>query len=67
MPAERLRPRCGRLVVDCHTHPAFKSKLLRFHAADGKIDFSLRGLLEEMKGAKVRAAATFASYVPAFF
>ncbi|MGQ9514220.1 MAG: amidohydrolase family protein [Thermoproteota archaeon] len=54
------------MVIDCHTHPVFKSKLFRSYAEDGKIDFSLRGLLNEMKAARVEAAATFASYVPEF-
>ncbi len=59
-------PRCTDLVVDCHTHPAFESELLRSYATNGKVVFSLQGLLNEMKVAKVRAAATFASYVPEF-
>ncbi|MEM2914180.1 MAG: hypothetical protein QXH91_02080, partial [Candidatus Bathyarchaeia archaeon] len=54
------------MVIDCHTHPAFESELLKSYAIDGNINFSLRGLLNEMKGAHIEKAAAFASYVPEF-
>jgi hypothetical protein len=54
------------VVVDCHTHPAFESELFRLYAADGKVDFTLSGLLAEMRAARVEAAAIYASYVPEF-
>jgi len=54
------------LIVDCHVHPTFESDLFRMYAMDGRVNFSLHGLLAEMSDAHVEAAATYASYVPEF-
>jgi predicted TIM-barrel fold metal-dependent hydrolase len=54
------------LVVDCHVHPAFDSGLFKMYAMDGRTDFTLGGLLAEMRATRVEAAATYASYVPEF-
>jgi len=64
--AGRIWSECVNLVVDCHVHPTFESDLFRMYAMDGRVNFSLHGLLAEMKDAHVEAAVTYASYVPEF-
>lgn len=50
-------------IYDTHTHVAFESKLFKDWANERMIDFTLNGLLEEMKGSGVTKALVFASYL----
>ena len=36
-------------IIDCHTHPLFKDKELKEFAKEANVNFSLEGLLEELK------------------
>lgn len=57
----------NELIIDCHTHPCFRSKLLKEVAQTNNIEFSTQGLLNDMKRNRVSKALAFASYLKEFY
>ena len=48
-------------IIDCHTHPIFNDSLLKKTALENKIDFSYKGLLNEMKENRVERILAISS------
>jgi Tat protein secretion system quality control protein TatD with DNase activity len=51
-------------IIDCHTHPCFDIREYKRIAERNGIDFSLQGLLQEMKENNVERAIAISLYVP---
>ncbi|MDI6798720.1 MAG: amidohydrolase family protein [Candidatus Aenigmarchaeota archaeon] len=50
-------------VIDCHTHPEFEDEKLKKTAKENKINFSYKGLLEEMRKNNVKRIVGISSNI----
>lgn len=50
-------------IIDCHTHPCFKDEEFRKIAKENKIDFSLNGLMKEMKANDIEKIVAISNFI----